>query len=74
MEKAKKMLSQWKEEQMKNRLSKLWFLVVAFIPFLLMFCLHIGLHWATTLASTSMCQMWMHPHGSSFAAVTLVGR
>lgn len=43
MEKAKKMLSQWKEKQMKNKLSKWWFLVVVFIPFLLMFCLHIGI-------------------------------
>ncbi|MCM1249111.1 MAG: hypothetical protein NC251_11850 [Lachnoclostridium sp.] len=28
---------------MKNRLSKWWILVVAIIPFLLMFCLHIGI-------------------------------
>lgn len=28
---------------MKNRMSKWWILVVVFIPFLLMFCLHIGI-------------------------------
>lgn len=43
MEKTKKTLSQWKEKRMKNRLSKWWILVVVFIPFLLMFCLHIGI-------------------------------
>lgn len=43
MGKAKKMLSQWKEKWMKNRLSKWWFLVVLAVPFFLMFCLHIGI-------------------------------
>ena len=28
---------------MKNRLSKWWFLVVLAVPFILMFCLHIGI-------------------------------
>lgn len=43
MEKTKKTLSQWKEKRMKNRLSKWWIWAVALIPFLLMFCLHIGI-------------------------------
>lgn len=43
MKKAKKVLSQQKEKRMKNRLSKWWFLVVLVIPFILMFCLHIGI-------------------------------
>ena len=43
MEKTKKTLSQWKEKRRKNRLSKWWIWAVALIPFLLMFCLHIGI-------------------------------
>ncbi len=43
MAKSKKTLGQWKEKRMKNRLSKWWILVVILIPFLLMFCLHIGI-------------------------------
>ena len=43
MGKARKILSQWKEKWMKNRLSKWWFLVVLAVPFILMFCLHIGI-------------------------------
>lgn len=43
MEKVKKALSYWKENRMKNRLSKWWFLVVLVVPFILMFCLHIGI-------------------------------
>lgn len=43
MGKAKKVLSHWREKRMKNRLSKWWFLVVLAVPFILMFCLHIGI-------------------------------
>lgn len=43
MWKEKKMLERWRKKLMKNRLSKWWMLVVIVIPFLLMFCLHIGI-------------------------------
>lgn len=43
MRKAKEILIQWKEELMKNRMSKWWIIVVIGIPFLLMLCLHIGI-------------------------------
>lgn len=40
---AMRILKQRKVKHMKNRLSKWWFLIVIVIPFLLMFCLHIGI-------------------------------
>lgn len=43
IKKTMRILKQWKGKHMKNRLSKWWFLIVIVIPFLLMFCLHVGI-------------------------------
>ena len=42
MQRMMKAWKKWKAEHMKNKLSKWWFLVVLAVPFILMFCLHIG--------------------------------
>lgn len=43
IKKTMSILKQWKAKHMKNRLSKWWFLIVIIIPFLIIFCLHIGI-------------------------------